>query len=484
MKKPARKVRLTKSIVDAAQPDSDRYIIWDTDLPGFGVRIEPSGRKVFIVRYLAEGGGRGAPQRQKTVGIYGEYSVAEAREEAKDVRAEVRRGGDPVGETAAKRREMTMAQLVDLYGEQGLVILKGARRGQPMKPTTAAYTKARLAHHVVPLLGKRRVTEITPGDVAKFARDVAAGKTAKDEKIGPRKRIIVRGGEGAARKLVRDLSALFTFAIQHRVVSENPVASASVRKTDNKRERFLTLDEVKRLGAALDQLSAEGMNPKAANITRLWALTGCRRDEIAGLKWAEVDLQRGLLVLEDSKTGKSTRPLGAAAWALLKGLRAEADDDATFVFPAERGDSYYHGTKRVWPKIIKTAQLPGVSPHTLRHTLGGAAASGGEALLMVGAILGHANARSTQIYAHIDHDPARLAADRATAGIALALGRAGPDNPENEPIPDADAISAALNDGRLSAELVQALAAAVKGDKASAHPTPPESNVVPIRAAK
>lgn len=425
MKTPAHKFRLDKSVVDAAKPRADRYFIWDTDRPGFGVRVEPSGRKVFVVRYLAEGGGRGAPQRQKTLGVYeGKYTVAAAREDARDVRADVRRGADPVGEQTAKRREMTMAQLVDLYGKEGLVILKGTRRGEPMKPTTAAYTKSRLEHHVVPLLGKRRVTEITPGDVAKFARDVAAGKTAKDEKVGPRKRIIVRGGDGAARKLVRDLSALFTFAIQHRIVAENPVATASVRKTDNKRERFLSLDEVKRLGTALDGLEAEGMNPKAANITRLWALTGCRRDEIAGLQWHECDLVRGLLILEDSKTGKSTRPLGAAAWALLKGLRAEAGDDATFVFPAERGKGFYRGTKRVWPAIVEKAALPGVTPHTLRHTLGGAAASGGEALLMVGAILGHANARSTQIYAHIDHDPARLAADRATAGIAAAIGAA------------------------------------------------------------
>lgn len=423
MKQPARKVRLTKSVVNSAPAAADRYIIWDVELPGFGVRIEASGRKVFVVRYLAEGGGRGAPQRQKTIGLYGEYTVAEAREEAKNVRADVRRGSDPVGKLAAKRREMTIAELVGLYGKEGLVILRGARRGAPMKPATAAYTKARLDHHVVPLLGKRRVTEMTPGDVSKFSRDVAAGKTAKDEKIGPRKRIIVRGGEGAARKVVRDLSALFTFAIHHRIVTENPVATASVRKTDNKRERFLSLDEVRRLGAALDELEAEGMNAKVANITRLWALTGCRRNEIAGLKWAEVDLDRGLLVLEHSKTGKSVRPLGAGAWAMLKSLRGEAAEEAEFVFPAERGHSFYQGTKRLWPSVVERAGLVGVSPQTLRHTLGSAAASGGKALLMIGAILGHANARSTQIYAHIDHNPVRLAADRATAGIAKALGK-------------------------------------------------------------
>jgi integrase len=459
-----KKESLSDSVAHAALPGAGREFIWDTKLAGFGLRIEASGSRVWVVKYRAEGGGRSAPVRWLTIGPFPKIKAKEARDKAKRDLAIVRLGGDPAGDLAAKRREMTMAQLVELYCREGLVILKGTRRGEPMKPTTAAYTKSRLEHHVVPLLGKRRVTEITPGDVAKFSRDVAAGKTAKDEKIGPRKRIIVRGGDGAARKLVRDLSALFTFAIQHRIVSENPVATASVRKTDNKRERFLSLDEVKRLGAALDELGAEGMNPKAANITRLWALTGCRRNEIAGLKWAEVDLDRGLLVLEDSKTGKSTRPLGAAAWALLKGLRAEAKGNATFVFPAERGEGFYHGTKRVWPSVVKKATLPGVTPHTLRHTLGGAAASGGEALLMVGAILGHANARSTQIYAHIDATPARLAADRATAGIAAAIGAAVEDARGPAHL-DSDAIVAALKSGReLPADLAKALADFAKVD--------------------
>jgi integrase len=122
------------------------------------------------------------------------------------------------------------------------------------------------------------------------------------------------------------------------------------------------------------------------NIARLWALTGCRRDEIAGLNWAEVDLDSGLLKLADGKTGKSIRPLGMAAIAILSSLaRQEASE---FVFPAERGDGHYQGTKGVWSKAIKKAGLPGITPHTLRHTMGSTAVSTGEALALTGAILG------------------------------------------------------------------------------------------------
>jgi integrase len=239
--------------------------------------------------------------------------------------------------------------------------MERARGSEPPTPTLAKlqFTVGRLRNHVVPLLGRKRITEINPGDIERFARDVAAGKTARDEKIGPRKRLIVRGGEGIAAKVVRDLSAVFSFAMRSEIVSRNPCQTAAVRKTGGARERFLALEKVSRLGAALDELERDGANPKALSIARLWALTGCRGNEITGLKWSEVNLAEGLLVLDDSKTGKSIRPL----------------EGTDFVSPAERGDGHFQGIKRIWSKAIKKAQLEGVTPHTLRHTMGSTAVS-------------------------------------------------------------------------------------------------------------
>src|SRR5690606_36701541 len=152
------------------------------------------------------------------------------------------------------------------------------------------YTLARLRNHVVPLLGSKRISEIGAGDIETFVRDVTNGKTAKDEKIAPRKRIIVRGGPGAARKVVRDLSAVYSFAIRREIVERNPVERAAVRKTDNQRKRYLSLEEVSQLGKAFEKVLVDGANRKAIEIARLWALTGCRRNEIAALEWEEVDL--------------------------------------------------------------------------------------------------------------------------------------------------------------------------------------------------
>jgi integrase len=289
-----------------------------------------------------------------------------------------------------------------------------------MKPKTKAYTIARLQNHVVPLLGEKRVTEVSESDVESMVRKITAGKTAKDEKKDGRGRVIVRGGEGAARKVARDLSAVFTFAIRRKLVAENPCKNAAIRKTDNQRTRYLSLEEIKRLGAALDTLQEQGVNPKALNIARLWALTGCRRDEIAGLKWDEIDFEHSCLMLEDSKTGRSVRPLAAAALAVLSEIPREGE--SPYVFPATSGTGHFQGTKRIWPKAIALANLPGVSPHTLRHTLGSSAISVGETMAMTGAILGHANPRSTAIYAHVQRDPAAQATARAVEPIAAALG--------------------------------------------------------------
>lgn len=401
--------KLTKKAIDtAAVSDRDEFL-WDAEIKGFGVRIWPSGRKTFVAKYRV-GGGRSGATRRFTIGTYGILTVDEARAAARKLLGSVTQGADPAAERQAKRREMTVADLVELYGEKGTDHLKDRNR---------RWMLARLRHHVVPLLGRKKITEVRVADVEQFMRDVKAGKTAKDEKTGPRTRVIVRGGEGAATKCVRDLSAVFTFAVRHELVPSNPCAPVK-KPADGKRDRYLTLEEVKRLGEALDALEGEGASPKAITIMRLWALTGCRRDEIAGLRWAEVDFDHACLRLSATKTGRSVRPLAGAAIALLQSLAREPS--AEFVFPSEDRTTFYQGTKRFWPKVVARAGLPGVTPHTLRHTIGSAAVSSGETLTMTGALLGHANARSTSIYAHMQQDPVRRAADRVVGPIATALG--------------------------------------------------------------
>ena len=402
--------RLTKRLLDKIAPKDRDTFLWDRELSGFGVRVWPSGRKTFVAKYRV-GGGRSGPTRRLTIGTYGALTVEEARALAKKALGSVAHGDDPAGTKQAKRREMTVTQLVDLYAEKGADHLKERNR---------RWMLARLQHHVIPLLGKSKISEVRVSDVEQFMRDVKAGKTASDTKGNkPRSRVIVRGGAGAATKGVRDLSAVFNFAVRQELIAANPCAPVK-KRADGKRTRFLSLDEVQRLGAALDSMEVEGMSPKAIAIMRLWALTGCRRDEIAGLKWSEVDIERACLRLDDTKTGRSIRPLAGAAMALIQSQ--PCDHTAVYVFPSEDGSTFYQGTKRLWAKVVKRAGLGGVTPHTLRHTIGSASVSSGETLAMTGALLGHTDSRSTSIYAHIQQDPARRAADRVVGPIATALG--------------------------------------------------------------
>jgi len=418
-------VALTKRLIEAAKPAAKRYEIWDSDVSGFGIRVGVSGSKTFVIRYRAEGGGREAPRRYVTVGRFGALTVEQGRKKAKELLAAATIGDDPAAERKAKRLEMKMSALVDLYEAEGCFIQRGKRMGEPMKARSKQYLVARLRHHVVPLLGHMKVTEVKVGHIERFFADVTNGKSAKNEKLGPRRRVIVRGGPGAARKAFRDLSAMFSFAERRGIIPANLCHKAVVQKTDGANERYLTLEELGQLGAACDALEAEGTNVKALNITRLWVLTGCRRDEIAGLKWHEVDFDRGVLALDDSKTGRSIRPLATAAIVLLKGIDRENGSD--YVFPAAAGEKHFQGTKVLWPKIVKRAGLVGVTPHTLRHTMGAMSTSSGEALALTGAILGHVNLRSTMRYAHVQLDPSLKAANRVGKKLAAALaGQSSP----------------------------------------------------------
>jgi len=412
-------VDFTKRMLEAAAPKAKRSELWDKGLPGFGLRIEPSGIKTFFVKYRADGGGRAAQQRKVTIGRFGVITLEQARKRAQEVLANVTLGVDPATVLKAKRREMTVRSLIDFYEARGCVIQRGKRQGEPMKDRTKKLTLARLRNHVVPLLGTRRLSSINTSDIEKFVQDVTTGKTARDEVTGPRTRIIVRGGAGGARKAFRDLSAVFSFAVRNDIMSRNPCETAAVRKGDNCRDRYLTPEELTRFGKALDELETEGLNRKFIDMVRLLALTGCRLQEIAGLKWSEVNFEQGLLELADSKTGKSIRPLGVAAATVLQGIAKTEGSD--FVFPALVGESNYQGLKKHWPKLMKRAQLTGVTPHTLRHTVGSTATSAGEALALTGAILGHANMQSTAIYAHVQRGPSKRAANRVSKKIAAAM---------------------------------------------------------------
>lgn len=249
-------------------------------------------------------------------------------------------------------------------------------------------------------------------------RDVAAGKTAADEKTKKHGRAIVEGGKGTATRTVGLLGGIMSFAVSRHLRPDNPVRGVK-RYPDRKGERYLSAAELARLGEALARMEQEGANPFAIAIIRLLAFTGARKNEIARLLWLEVDLERGYLRLGDSKTGAKVIPIGAPASEVLANLTAV--EESPFVFPATSGDAAFQGTEKVWRKLRERAGFPELRLHDLRHSFASVGLARGDALPVIGAILGHSDIKTTSRYAHLADDPVRQSADAIAKTVAAAL---------------------------------------------------------------
>lgn len=399
--------RITKRTVDALQVTGKEYTHWDGELTGFGVRVRATGAKSFVAVYRT--GGRNSPQRRVTIGAVGKIEADKAREEAKAIISQAELGQDRAAEKAKLRAEMTFDKVCDLYLEEGC---------ETKKASTIATDKGRIERHIKPLLGKKRIGEIIRADVEKFMRDVANGKTAADEKTKRHGRAIVEGGKGTATRTVGLLGGIMTFAVSRQLRTDNPVRGVK-RYADKKGETFLSAAELAKVGAALTALETEGANPSAVAIIRLLAFTGARKSEIAALRWSEVDLERGYLRLGDSKTGAKVIPIGAPACEVLASVGAI--EGSEYVFPAASGESHFQGVEKVWRKARAAAGFPNLRLHDLRHSFASVGLARGDALPVIGAILGHADVKTTSRYAHLADDPVKVAADAISRSVQAAF---------------------------------------------------------------
>lgn len=263
----------------------------------------------------------------------------------------------------------------------------------------------------------------------KFQRDVAAGKSKADIRTGKRGRAIVDGGPGTAARSLAVLGAMLEWAAHpdRKLIPANPAKGVKLLKS-GKRERFLSEAELAKLGDALAAMEAEHqLSATATAAIRLLLLSGCRKAEILTLRWEWVDIERRVLRLPDSKTGPKVVPLAAAAIKLLTELPRGGD----YVLPAAKGAGHYTGLQKDWERVRARAGIGGVRIHDLRHSFASFAVADGNSLYLIGKVLGHKQARTTEIYAHLADDPIRAVADRTAARIAAAMAPAGERNPAN-----------------------------------------------------
>lgn len=417
--------KITKSVVDslkASDTPGKRIIVWDATLPGFGVVVFHSGVKSFVFQYrTAEG-----MTRRFTIGTYSETLTADqARKIAKELSHDVANKIDPMGHKKARREALTINQLFDRY----LASPTFAKKAE----STKYVDKGRIERHLRPLLGTSYADLLTADAVRRTQNAIAAGKTAATIKTKARGLATVTGGAGTADKAVLILRAAYSWAISEGILKENPAAAVKVSQPGQRDAIMGGSKDYETLFDTLAKMENEHrMRPAAADAIRFITLTGARKGEAIGMKWAYVDLRAGNVTIPPSahKTGSRTgKPriisLPAAAKAII--ARQPEGSPTDYVFKPAKGVGAMSLTKP-WRQVRDEAKLPAdLGLHGLRHSLASHLAMDGASSAELMESLGHKQVSTTMRYIHFAEKSkstlAERAASTALAGLADSLGK-------------------------------------------------------------
>lgn len=442
----AYKKKITLSVAKALKPGE---LVWDTEITGFGIRCQRRD-KVYIFSKRIKG-----RQRQITIGKHGEpWTVEMARDRARILLGAIAEGKDPAQIRDDSKSRPTISELCDRYIDEYAVPHK--------KPSSVETDLLNLKNHIKPLLGKRFVSDVSTADIDKFMRDVKAGKSVLRSEMGKKP---VTGGPGAANRSLALLSSAFGEAIKWGWMNTNPARGVPKFK-EEKKERFLSEIELAAIGSAIETLQQEGIaNPIALHAIRLLIFTGARRGEVLSLKWSNIDFERQIILLEDSKTGAKPVLLNAPALEVLSTQKRQGRNP--YVFPGLIENEHLKEIRKPWSMVKDAATLKlwrqdpcvdaiwkefsvkprracsveqfqkvlenkGLSPvggvtdvrlHDLRHTFASVAAMGGSPLLVIAKLLGHKQASTTERYAHLADSPIKQANDAIGNRIHQLLNR-------------------------------------------------------------
>lgn len=402
--------KLTKRVVEAAEPQGRDYVVWDDELPGFGLRVFVSGKRSYLIQYRSAG-----RSRRYTIGFHGVWTPELARKEAKIQLGRVAQGDNPAEERHLDHKAVTVKELCELYLKDlaaGLVLGKG---GRPKKATTIVTDTGRIHRHIIPLIGTRRVKDLVKADVSGVLKDIMAGKTrvsVKTKKL--RGKANVRGGVGTATRTIGLLGGILTYAVEAGIIEHNP--AHGIRKPkDNVRSRRLNEAEYRTLGAMLRVANQDEKYAITVDIIRQIALTGCRRSEIIGLMWAEVDTDASCLRLADSKEGASVRPIGLPVVEFMETRRRQKI--GSYVFPGYGDDNAFGSFPNHWEQLFRKSPLSDVTPHVLRHSFASIANDLGFTEVTIAALVGHAKGSVTSKYIHTLDTALIMAADTISGYI-------------------------------------------------------------------
>lgn len=381
-------MKLSKRTVDGLETSSSEYFVWDTELPGFGVRVFPSGRKTYMIQYRDVG----RRTRRKTVGKHGTVTADEAKKQARALLASIAQGANPAEELLRKRQSSTVAQLGDRFLETYVP--------SHCKPSTAKEYRRSVELFINPVLGKVKVEDLKRNHVAELHNKHSDKPYQANRTLGV-------------------MSVMLTQAEIWGLREDGTNPCRNIKKyEEKKRERYLTSEEFERLGRTLNALETDGSDSQAAiNAIRLLILTGCRLGEIQTLKWEFI---RGNSIwLPDSKTGAKRVFLGPAALEVLSTIDPVPGNPYVITGKLEGG--YLTDMQKPWRRIRKAAGLDDLRIHDLRHSFASIAVGMGESLPMIGKLLGHNHVQTTSRYAHLADNPIEMAAERISSELARVM---------------------------------------------------------------
>lgn len=384
--------KLTKRVVESLAPGDRDYTVWDEGLPGFGIRIWPSGKRVYILKYRNLHG----RQRKPVLGVHGPMTADQARDKALSWLGKTGDGGDPSGERQEGRRAPTLAEFAERYLREHAAAKKA--------PNSLREDRRLIENVLLPEFRTRKLAEITRSDVAQFHHRLRATPVE-------------------ANRALSLLSRMFNLAEAWGLRPDHTNPCFRVPKyTEKKRERYLTTAEFARLGAALNEAEKSGSElPSAIAAIRLLIFSGARLSEILTLKWDYVNWEQRRLDLPDSKTGAKIIYLNEPALAVLSAV--EKVEGNPYVIVGGKEDSHLIDLEKPWQRIRVRADINDVRLHDLRHSFASVGVSNNLSLPIIGALLGHREAATTARYAHLAADPVRHANDRIGAQLIAALNQ-------------------------------------------------------------
>ena len=362
------RISLTKKFIDQLDIPENIQVFHDTKVTGLQLRVSPKGSKTFYLYFRTKSG----KQKRPKLGVYGIFTVEQARGMARAMLGELSKGNDP--KDTDQVENITLADFFKIFEKNHI--------NKHVKSSTTKTCRSLFGSVIEPMLGKKLLEEITRSHVEEMVYQNDNRRTTANHAL-----VLLR--------LILDKAQQWEFMSSKR----NPCSNVTKFKTLAK-ERFLTDNEINRLVDTLDQFEGACLAHKnAITVVRLLMMTGCRKNEITRLRWDELFLDEGVLKLKDSKTGKKEVILSDDA---IKILSAASRNNSDYIFPGKDGISPIQGLQKIWQRIRQVADLQDVRIHDLRHTFASVAVSNGAPLYEVGRLLGHASIQSTQRYAHLE----------------------------------------------------------------------------------